>query len=171
MLAESILSPDMLDQAERRRLVGIVNAAFRRHAWLFPCDRLTEETFQLETVGTSLLVLRSAAGDIAATAAFSVKPPVLRFGMAAVVPELQGQGIGARLVSALEARARAARLDAVEAETVVEIGNAAYYERLGYAVIGTEHRPAGTWGALRSFTLVHMRRALRPGPHMTDGKM
>lgn len=160
MLVESILRPDTLGAGERRQLVELVNAAFGRHAWLFPDDRITEATFQLETAERLLLVLRSMSGDVSAMAAFDVRPRVLHFGMAVVAPALQGHGIGAKLVSALEAYARAARLEAVEMETVVEIGNAAYYERLGYVVVSAEARPSGTWGALQSFTLVQMRRAL-----------
>lgn len=160
MLAESFLRPDALDDGERRRLVELVNAAFRRHAWLFPEDRVTEDTFQVETAGKLILALRSTSGDTAALAALAVNPPALRFGMAAVAPRLQGQGLGAKLVSALEAHARATRLEAVEMETVVEIGNAAYYERLGYAVVDRETLPTGTWGALAPFQLVQMRKAL-----------
>jgi GNAT superfamily N-acetyltransferase len=168
MLVESVLSPEALDAGERRQLVALVNAAFRRHAWLFPEDRISEETFPIETADRLLLVLRAPSGAPAAMAAFGVSPPALHFGMAVVAPELQGQGLGAKLVAALEARARAARLAAVEMETVVEIGNAAYYERLGYVALSAEVRPAGTWGALGAFTLVQMRRALSPAPGETD---
>jgi ribosomal protein S18 acetylase RimI-like enzyme len=160
MLLESILRPDALAAGERRQFVELVNAAFSRHAWLFPDDRITEATFPLETAEKLLFVLRSGPDAISAMAAFDASPRVLHFGMAVVAPALQGQGIGAKLVSALEAHGRAERLEAVELETVVEIGNAAYYERLGYVVVSAEIRPAGTWGALQSFTLAQMRRAL-----------
>src|SRR5262245_33363114 len=123
-LSENILEPAAIDAGERRALIRLVNAAFRRHAWLFPDDRIGEEGFQLETAGKQLLVLRSTSGELAAMAVLELCAPVLRFGMAVVAPELQGRGIGASLVARLEALARAARLERVEMETVVEIGNA-----------------------------------------------
>lgn len=157
---ELIVTPASIGPDELRQLVALVNAAFRRHAWLFPVARTSDATFGDEVAGKELLLLRAAGGPPRAMSAFEAVGDALRFGMAVVAPELQGGGLGRRLVAALERRARALGLRAVELETVREIGNEDYYRRLGYVRCAAEARPAGVWGALRPFTLVRMRKPL-----------
>jgi ribosomal protein S18 acetylase RimI-like enzyme len=160
MFQESFVRSSELSTEQRRELVKLVNAAFGRHAWLFLVERTTDEGFASETQGKELLVLREPSGPPLAMAAFEVIERTLHFGMAVVAPSMQGRGLGGQLVSVLERHATALGLEGVDLETVVEIGNEAYYRARGYVVLRTETRPAGTWGALKPFTLVHMWKEL-----------
>jgi GNAT superfamily N-acetyltransferase len=158
-LKQSILDGDRLGQSEIDLLVDLVNAAFRRHAWLFPVDRTDRDGFRGETAKKNLLLLE-AGGEPAAMAVFETMTSALRFGMAVVSPSFQARGLGKRLVALLEQHARSLGLTTVELETVREIGNEDYYLGLGYVTDLAETRPVGTWGALQTFTLVHMHRSL-----------
>jgi GNAT superfamily N-acetyltransferase len=160
MFQEFFVRSSDLSTEERHELVQLVNAAFGRHAWLFPVDRTTDEGFQGEIQGKELLILREESGPPLAMAAFQIIEHTLHFGMAVVAPSMQGRGLGGQLVSVLEGHATALGLHGVDLETVVEIGNEAYYRARGYVVLRTETRPAGTWGALKPFTLVHMFKEL-----------
>jgi GNAT superfamily N-acetyltransferase len=155
----ALVDPAQLDDAQRARMVELVNAAFARHGWLFPVDRVTAAGFREETASKQLLVLRIAAEPIA-MAAFDVRGRAFHFGMAVVSPALHGQGVGARLLDELEARAGELGCERVEIETVDEIGNGDYYRRRGYVVTTVEQRAAGTWGAIAPFTLLHMTKRL-----------
>lgn len=59
----------------------------------------------------------------------------------AVLPELRGTGVGAALMSVLEARARERGMTEVELHAQVPVRG--FYERLGYAAYGDEYDEAG----------------------------
>jgi len=63
-------------------------------------------------------------------------------GRLAVLPEHQGEGIGARLMAALEEAARAAGARALVLNVRIALpGNRAFFERLGFRAIGEGRHP------------------------------
>ncbi len=70
------------------------------------------------------------------------RPGALYIGKLAVRPDLQGAGIGAALMRAAEALARARGLPALELQTRVELtGNHAAFARMGFAQVGETAHP------------------------------
>ena len=75
-------------------------------------------------------------------------------------PTAQRRGYGAAIVRAAEDEARRRGLLRVSLGTVPELGNTAYYERKGYAIVSRDPKPAGTWGSSAPFTLLRMEKDL-----------
>ncbi|MDF2233485.1 GNAT family N-acetyltransferase [Albimonas sp. CAU 1670] len=70
------------------------------------------------------------------------RPGALYVGKLAVRPDLQGAGVGAALMGAAEALARARGLPALELQTRVELtGNHAAFARMGFVKVGETRHP------------------------------
>lgn len=88
-------------------------------------------------------------------ATFRAERPVSQLVTVAVLPSHQGRGIGAALVAAVEARARAAGASAIALYTNAAMTeNLALYPRLGYAETGRRHEDG--------FDRVHFEKRLPP---------
>ena len=161
-----LVPADTLSAAARQRLMRLLNQAFRAHRPLFVGPRATAHGFKEQIAGHDLIVVTAAGEDgrMAPVAMALIYPNRggLYFGMAAVAPAAQGQGYGRALLAVAEQEARWRRLPLVWLLAIVELGNAAYYERRGYRVTAQERMPAGTWLATAPFTLVTMEKRLAP---------
>ena len=154
-----VVQANDLDAESRRLLLGVLNNAFAAHHHLFPGPRASPESFQEQVAGHELLIIRVPPhGEPAALALIYPDRGGLYFGMAAVTPTSQRRGYGRALLAAAESEARRRGLPTVWLLAIVELGNAAYYERHGYHVVATERMPEGTWTAAAPFTLVTMHK-------------
>ncbi len=98
------------------------------------------------------------AGQLVGCAFAKVKPDCLYVGKVAVRPGRQGQGIGRRLMQAVEHHARQADQAVLELETRIElVENHRTFAALGFARTA-EHAHAG----YARPTYVTMRKSLRP---------
>lgn len=159
---ETVIRPaSELDRAEIDRIINLVNASYVRHDWLFPDERTDYEDFQQEVTGQRLVLLFSEPRNELMGSSF-IKPDgeALFIGMVAVDTTRQGQGYGAKLMGTIEAIARQEEFAKLRLTTVVELGNAEYYQRFGFQIITEETLPPGRWSATRSFTHVTMEKQL-----------
>lgn len=146
--------------ADAPALAELVNRAYAIEAFFVDGDRTdAAEIAQMMTAGT-FLVLDHADGGLAAAVYVTVTGAQGYFGMLAVGPGLQGQGIGKRMVRIAEALAEAAGCTRMTMKIVnlrEELGR--WYRSLGYRETGTApyvvHRPVK-----RSCHFVEMARPL-----------
>src|ERR1700733_2752173 len=139
-------------------LADLINDAYAIERFFVDGDRTNAaEIRKLGETGT-FLVLEYAGG---LAAAVYVEPRGY-FGMLAVLPGLQGHGLGRRLVGIAEALCEATGCATISLKIVnvrEELGR--WYRSLGSLEIGTapyEHRPVK-----RPCHFVEMRKVLRPG--------
>ena len=146
--------------ADAPALAQLVNRAYAIEAFFVDGDRTdAAEIAQMMTAGT-FLVLDHADGGLAAAVYVTVTGEQGYFGMLAVGPGLQGQGIGKRMVRIAEALAESAGCTRMTMKIVnlrEELGR--WYRSLGYRETGTTpyvvHRPVK-----RSCHFVDMARPL-----------
>ncbi|MCU0491924.1 MAG: GNAT family N-acetyltransferase [Chloroflexaceae bacterium] len=144
-----------------QQLVPLVNRAYARHWELFPVERTTVEGFVEETAESDCLLLSNeATGRLVGFARLMDEGDELYLGMVAIAPECHGQGLGTRLLQAVEMVARQRGKRSVWLTSIYEIGNVAYYERRGYHVEKREVQPVGTWGSTQPFTLATLRKVM-----------
>jgi GNAT superfamily N-acetyltransferase len=126
-------------------IAGLVNRAYEVEAFFVGGDRTSRgEIRRLMTEGT-LLVVDGPAGALVASVYTAVRNGRGYFGMLAVAPGQQGQGLGSTLVDECERRARLAGATVMDI-TVVNLRTdlLPFYERRGYRRVGVapyEHRP------------------------------
>jgi len=156
-----VYAADALDEKSIRRLVSLVNGAYSRHRWLFPEDRTSYREFCEEIAGKELvLLLTEPAMEIVGTALIPTDEHSLYLGMAAIDLTRQGQGLGARLMKAVEEIARQRNLAKIKLITVRELGNVEYYRQKGFQVVSEQRQPAGTWGAVGPYWLATMEKKI-----------
>ena len=144
-----------------REMVNLINRAYTRHTWLFPVDRTNFEDFLKEQKNFDSFVLLSQSEKIVGVASVLIRDASeLYFSNAAVDLEQQGNGLGAKLLNAIEELARRENISRITIVTVREIGNVDYYERKGYKVLTEETQLKGTWGSIASFTLATMEKII-----------
>jgi GNAT superfamily N-acetyltransferase len=154
--------------ADAPALARLVNRAYAVEEFFVAGDRTdAAEIAQMMTTGTFLVLDRAPQGDeqgheqgLAAAVYVTVSGAQGYFGMLAVGPGLQGQGIGKRMVRIAEALAEAAGCTRMTMKIVnlrEELGR--WYRSLGYREVGTTpyvvHRPVK-----RSCHFVDMARSL-----------
>jgi GNAT superfamily N-acetyltransferase len=150
--------------ADAPALAQLVNRAYAVEEFFVAGDRTdAAEIAQMMTTGTFLVLDRAPEGDergLAAAVYVTVTGEQGYFGMLAVGPGLQGQGIGKRMVRIAEALAEAAGCTRMTMKIVnlrEELGR--WYRSLGYREVGTTpyvvHRPVK-----RSCHFVDMERSL-----------
>ena len=137
------------DDAEA--ITALVNRAYRgdsgRQGWTTESDLLDGTRISLDTVHALLaaqdcrILVAEAEGRLLACAELRPEGELLYLGMLTVSPELQGQGIGTRLMAAAEDHARALGLRGL-VMTVISRRHEliAWYARLGFRPTG-ETRP------------------------------
>lgn len=140
----TIATADLADAGE---ILTVQRAAYVSEAQLYGDPRLpplTETLTELRTElagGTLVLTARCGPRLVGAVRA-RVRDANGHIGRLAVAPDLQGRGIGGRLLGAVEARL-AGRVTRLELFTGARSeANLRLYRRHGYAVF--DHRPAGS---------------------------
>lgn len=137
-------------------LAALVNRAYAIEASFVDGDR-TDRREIAELIERGTFIVLEHAGGLAA----AVYVEHAYFGMLSVLPELQGHGLGTRLVRIAEAMCEAAGCDEVNLRIVnlrEELGR--WYRSLGYHEVGTapfEHRRLK-----QECHFVQMRKSLRP---------
>lgn len=123
-------------------LAELVNRAYAIEAFFVDGDRTTAgEIAEMMRAGT-FVVLESHAGGLAAAVYVEARG---YFGMLAVLPELQGMGLGKRLVRIAEAMCESQGVTTMNIRIInlrEELGR--WYRSLGYHEVGTapyNHRP------------------------------
>ena len=125
-------------------LAELVNRAYAVEAFFVDGQRTTADEISGLVRSGGFLVLEYASGIGAAVLVqgpgehHGLPPSHAYFGMLSVLPELQGMGLGSRLVRVAEAMAEAAGATAMRLRVInlrEELGR--WYKGLGYREIGT----------------------------------
>jgi GNAT superfamily N-acetyltransferase len=137
-------------------LAALVNRAYAIESFFVEGDRTNAGEIERMLERGTFVVLEHAGG---LAAAVYVEPGY--FGMLSVLPELQGPGLGTRLVRIAEAMCESVGCREVNLRIInlrEELGR--WYRSLGYHEVGTapyEHRPVK-----QPCHFVEMRKSLRP---------
>ncbi|MGE5595177.1 MAG: GNAT family N-acetyltransferase [Hyphomicrobiales bacterium] len=168
-----VLSPSEIDLAAT---VEVLNAAFRTYDFL-GADRTSLEEIGHELAPESKVMQVFDNGRLIATATLTpaeIAQPEREkfpgidyarsayFAMAGVLPERMGEGLGRRLVAEAERLARVAGFERMILSTIEEMGNVAYYGKLGYESVSVRELPPGYWGLTITAHEHGMARALTP---------
>lgn len=145
--------------ADTDAIVGLVNEAYKVEAFFVAGDRVSRADVESIVRAGECLVADEGARVVACIHVSSDSGRGY-FGMLAVSPDVQGRGLGRRLIAAAEDRARSAGCAVMDIKVVnLRTDLIAFYERLGYAATGTEpyeHRPV-----LQPCHFVTMEKRLR----------
>lgn len=129
-------------------IVALVESAYRgdasRQGWTTEADLLDGQRTDVVTVATlidtpgSQVLLAFEDGQLRGCAQVEVYAEVGYFGMFAVVPSAQGDGIGSNILAEAERRARDRQGATVMTMTVISLRKEliAYYQRRGYRITG-----------------------------------
>ena len=148
--------------ADAVALADLVNRAYAIEEFFVDGTRTTPDEIAELVDDGAFLVLEHAGGLAAAVYVERRGGRTGYFGMLSVLPELQGRGLGTRLVRIAEAMCEAMGCDTVTLQIVnlrEELGR--WYRSLGYGEAGTapyEHRPVK-----RPCHFVRMCRPLHSG--------
>ncbi len=126
--------------ADTAALVAVINAAFVVEAGFIRGPRTTaaEVAALLAGSGVFLVLDHAEPGRLAAAVHVEAREGCAHFGMLAVDPALQGRGLARRLLTAVEAYARAAGCTVVELDVFdVRSELPPFYASLGYRPVGT----------------------------------
>ena len=120
-------------------LARLINDAFLVEAFFKIGDRTSAaEIRQMILDGGHFLVLEDPAGTIAGSVYLKFDIDRAYFGMLSVAPSRQGEGLGRRLIDAVEARCRDHGCRYVDIHIVnLREELPAFYRRLGYVETGT----------------------------------
>jgi N-acetylglutamate synthase-like GNAT family acetyltransferase len=118
-------------------IAAIVNAAFRVERFFIERDRISVEKVS-DLLGKGDFLLAEDAGGLVACVYVELRGERGYFGLLAVDPMRQKEGLGRRLVEAAENHARAANCRAMEMRIVnLRAELPAFYRKLGYTETGT----------------------------------
>lgn len=144
-------------------LVRVINAAYRVEDFFINGNRTNEADITARMADPSVrFIVQDGpdAGTIAAAVLVDVHGSRGHLGMLSVEPAFQGQGLGRRLMEAVEEHCRAAGCDTLELEAVnLREELPALYEAMGFSASGTAPFP-DPWKLSRDAHLVVMRKAL-----------
>lgn len=149
-------------------LAALVNRAYAIEAAFLDGDRTDASEIERLLDSGTFVVLEHRGGLAAAVYVDrSFSRSAGYFGMLSVLPELQGDGLGTRLVRIAEALCEAAGCDEVNLRIInlrEELGR--WYRSLGYEEVGTA--PYEHDRARKPCHFVEMRKTLRPvtGPRV-----
>lgn len=125
VLQTTIVEAESLGDATVQQLISLINAAYHRHSWLFPNDRLNETEFYEETAGKEFVLLSGQVQNLVGCAMIYAEADYLYFGLAAIDLTQQSQGYGAQLLQFIEEIAKQRKLSRIKLISVEEIGNVA----------------------------------------------
>ncbi|HEY1555176.1 MAG TPA: GNAT family N-acetyltransferase [Kofleriaceae bacterium] len=146
--------------ADAAALADLVNRAYAIEAFFVDGDRTNADEIA-RMMQTGVFVVLDQAGTPGALAAAVYVEQRGYFGMLSVRPELQGAGLGRRLVGIAEGLAEAAGASAMHLRIINlrdELGR--WYRSLGYREIGTS--PYAHRTTKRPCHFVDMAKPLRP---------
>ncbi len=129
--------------ADIPKIVDLVNVAFSgAEAFFVEGDRI--DSTQVEAMfGTGEFLVGEISGKLAGCAYLELRAERAYFGLLSVAPELQRQGVGRELVSAVERRAKDAGCMVMDIRTVnIRPELIPLYSKMGYAESGIEPFPA-----------------------------
>ena len=155
-IANLAISVRRAQPSDAPELARLVNRAYEVEQFFVEGDRTNASEIERMLDHGTFVVLEYGGG---LAAAVYVQPGY--FGMLSVLPELQGHGLGTRLVRIAEAMCESAGVLEVNLKIInlrEELGR--WYRSLGYAEVGTspyEHRPVK-----QPCHFVEMRKTLRP---------
>ena len=116
-------------------LVPLINEAYTREAHVLTGPRIDEELLGEEMAEeTSRMIVAEVDGRLAGCVCLSVDGRGARFGLLAVDPRFQGNGLAPLLIGEAERRARARGQEILRLDCAKETGMPAYYTSLGYEV-------------------------------------
>ncbi len=149
-------------------ITRVINAAFRVEEFFIDGDRTDELTIreQIQSPGTDFLVIdEPESGLPAATVYLEVSGSHGHFGLLAVDPRYQGQGLARRLVGAVEARSHSAGCDNLTLDYVnLRKELPGFYAALGYHETGETFDMPGGVRLKEAACLVRMAKMLRSNP-------
>ena len=166
-------------------LYMLINLAYRTERRLLPGPRILKTDLYAELADrANVFIVAETDGHIVGTIRVRVEegpaygPRSPFFGLFAVAPQCQHNGVGRRLIAAAEEVVRASGLGEIHLQCAREMGMCGYYEALGYRAIEEDFGPHGN--CVQIFTLVTMRKDLRqarggsnlnpPNPEKSDAK-
>ena len=119
-------------------LSGLINDAFKVEAFF----KIGDRTSAAEVIGLmqrgQFLVIEAPSGAIAGCVYLTFQHRRAYFGMLSIDPSRQGEGLGRRLIDAVEARSRERGCSHVDIHIVnLRTELPGFYRRLGYVEIGT----------------------------------
>ena len=162
----SIVQPDLAisvrtaTASDAPALAALVNRAYAIESFFVEGDRTTASEIERMLDRGTFVVLEHKGGHPSPLAA-AVYVERGYFGMLSVLPELQGHGLGTRLVRIAEAMCESMGCMQVNLKIInlrEELGR--WYRSLGYEEVGTapyEHRPVK-----QACHFVQMQKTLRP---------
>ncbi len=119
-------------------IAALVNDAFRVEDFL-EGSRTDEQNIRSSMEKGSFFVLEGSANRIAASIYVELRGERAYFGMLAVEPSLQGQGIGGRMIELAETYSREHGCHFMDLTVLSPRKQLpAFYRKLGYSQIGTE---------------------------------
>jgi N-acetylglutamate synthase-like GNAT family acetyltransferase len=138
-LESTVRRANLRDAAE---IAELINRAFEVEAFFIGGDRTSEAEVRQHMETGEFLVLRTPQGPLAAAMYVEAREGRGSFALLSVAPEVQGSGLGRRLVAVAEAYCRALRCEVMELQVVnVRRELPPWYQRLGYRQVGTEPFP------------------------------
>ena len=119
-------------------ITSLVNEAFQVEAFFKRGDRThCDEILRMMDAGQFLVIDDREEDSLGACVYVELNGSSAYFGMLSVSPPLQGQGVGRRLIDAVESKARAEGCDRIEIHVVnLRTELVPYYQRLGYVETG-----------------------------------
>jgi ribosomal protein S18 acetylase RimI-like enzyme len=170
-IATSVRRAQLSDTAA---LTELVNRAYAIESSFLEGDRTTADEIAALIRSGGFLVL-DYAGGIAAAVLFQGPgqregtPPLhAYFGMLSVLPELQGKGLGRRLVQVAEAMAEATGATSMSLRIInLREELSRWYQRLGYREVGTA--PLNHRRVKRPCHFIEMAKLLAPGGPLDTG--
>jgi predicted N-acetyltransferase YhbS len=142
--------------ADAGELLTVQRAAYLTEAQLYGdpfIQPLVESLDQLRTLleGETIILKATRGGRLVGSVRATVQEQTCLIGRLVVVPDLQGEGIGTRLMQAVEAEVAGSVTSLVLFTGHLSAGNLKLYKRLGYA----EYRRERVSDQL---VLVHLRK-------------
>ena len=171
-LATSVRRAQLSDTAV---LTDLVNRAYAIESSFLEGDRTTADEIAALIRSGELLVLEHAGGVCAAVLLqgpgqrAGIPPSHAYFGMLSVLPELQGRGLGRRLVQIVEKMAQATGATWMSLRIInlrEELGR--WYKGMGYSEVGTA--PYNHRSVKRPCHFIEMAKPLAEGSHGVDGE-
>lgn len=125
--------------ADIPEIVRVTNAAYRVEDFFIDGDRTNaaEVAEKLSTPGTTFIVVDASSGGLAASVSTELRGDRMYFGMLAVSPAHQKQGLSRILIDAVSAHARAQGCVALDIDVVnLREELPAFYTAMGFVEIG-----------------------------------
>jgi len=150
------------------RIAELINLAFEIEKDFVRGERTTVADLETMAKHGSFLVVDHADGSLAATLHLSIRGPVGGFSMLSVHPDLQGHGLGRRMVAVAELVCEAEGCDRVQIEVVSAREELIpFYQRLSYTKTGTRPFPHND-DLLRPVHFLVFEKRLEPALQLFD---